>query len=162
MSAAKHKLPKLSNNRHEAFAQHLATGMSATEAYEKAGYTPSQPNSARLTSNDMVQSRVAELQNRGAERVVVTLESLTKELEDARDLAIKNKQPSAAVSAIMGKARLFGFIGKDGPAVIVNNNNLTINEGDTTIVNQVRSDLTEIFAEEYGQIEAAKEPQRRH
>ncbi len=33
-------MPVLKNSRHERFAQNVAKGMSATEAYEKAGYKP--------------------------------------------------------------------------------------------------------------------------
>ena len=51
----------LKNARHERFAQNLAKGMSATAAYEKAGYKPNDQNAARLTRNDEVRSRVAEL-----------------------------------------------------------------------------------------------------
>ena len=130
--------------------------MSATEAYEKAGYKPHQPSASRLLSKAMVQSRATKLQARGAKRTEVTLQSLADELDRACDVAMFNDHPAAAVSAIIGKARLFGFIGKCGPAVVVTNNNLTINEGGMTIVNEVRSDLTEIFAQEYGQIEAAE------
>lgn len=55
-------------------------------------------------------SRVAELQGRSAKRVEVTVESLAAELEEARALALTEKQTGAAVSATMGKAKLFGLI----------------------------------------------------
>jgi len=44
-----------------------------------------------------------------AKKVEVTVESLAAELEEARTLAIGEKQTSAAVSATMGKAKLFGL-----------------------------------------------------
>ena len=53
---------------------------------------------------------MAELQARGAERAEVTLASLLAELEEARLLAIKENQSSAAVQATMGKAKLTGHI----------------------------------------------------
>lgn len=98
----------LRNARHEAFAQALAKGKSATDAMKAAGYSDPR-NSSRLTKNDEIQRRVAELQERGAKKVEVTVESLTAELEEARAIALKEKQSSAAVSATMGKAKLFGL-----------------------------------------------------
>ena len=75
----------LSNARHERFAQALAAGKTQSEAYVEAGYTPSEPNASRLTSNDKVQARVAELQGRAAEGVVLSrqwvIERLIKNVE---------------------------------------------------------------------------------
>lgn len=102
-------MPVLSNPRHEAFAQALAKGKSATEAYAQAGYKPHQPSASRLLSNAMVAARVEELQGRVARKVEVTVESLACELEEARSIALKEKQSSAAVQATMGKAKLFGL-----------------------------------------------------
>jgi hypothetical protein len=42
----------LTNPRHELFAQELAKGRSATEAYMLAGYKPCRQNAARLMTND--------------------------------------------------------------------------------------------------------------
>jgi len=103
-------MPILANVRHEKFAQELATGKSATEAYRLAGFKPNQPNAARLISNDMVKARVTELQSKSAERVLVTLDSLTQELEEARAGAMACKQHAAAVTAAMGKAKLHGLL----------------------------------------------------
>ena len=66
--------------------------------------------STRLTKNDEVRHRVKELQNLGAKRTEVTIGSLVDELEDARQLAIRSKQASAAVAATMGKAKVTGQI----------------------------------------------------
>ena len=69
-------MPILKNSRHERFAQDLAKGMSATEAYEKAGYKPSGPNAGRLTKKDEIVKRRAELQG-----------STAKQITDVRDAA---------------------------------------------------------------------------
>jgi hypothetical protein len=58
------------------FAQALAEGKPASAAYEEAGYSRNDGNAVRLKGNEKVQSRVSELQERGAERAVVTLQSL--------------------------------------------------------------------------------------
>jgi len=99
----------LKNEGWELFAQGLAKGLSADEAYRKAGYKPNRHNASRLKTNENVLMRVAELQKRGATKVAVTLESLCDELEEARGIALSEKQSSAAVSATMGKAKLFGM-----------------------------------------------------
>lgn len=102
-------MPVLANARHEAFAQALAKGKSATEAYAEAGFKPHQQNASRMMLNDVVLARVEELKSRAARKVEVTVESLAHELEEARSIALKEKQTSAAVSATMGKAKLFGL-----------------------------------------------------
>lgn len=99
----------LKNARHELFAQGLAKGRPASQAYVEAGYSFSEPNASRLTRNEKVQARVAEIKGKAAARVVVTVESLAHELEEARRIAIGEKQSSAAVQATMGKAKLFGL-----------------------------------------------------
>ncbi len=53
---------------------------------------------------------MAEIQGRAAKRVEVTIESLTTELEEARQIAVKGEQASGAVAATMGKAKLHGLI----------------------------------------------------
>ncbi len=103
-------MPVLKNARHEKFAQNLAKGMSATEAYEKAGYKANGPNAGRMTKNDEIVERVAELQNRAAEKTGYTIVKATAELEEARQLAATEKNPAAMVSASMGKAKVNGLL----------------------------------------------------
>ncbi|MEQ8226707.1 MAG: hypothetical protein RIA64_01375 [Rhodospirillales bacterium] len=99
----------LKNARHEKFAQGLAEGKTADQSYADAGYVPNRKNASRLKSKEDVQARVKELQERAQKRHDVTIDSLTRELEEARIAALANSQASAAVSAIMGKARLHGL-----------------------------------------------------
>lgn len=102
-------MPVLKNARHEAFAQGLAKQLTADEAYQKAGFKANRGNASVLKSKQNIMDRVAELQARAAERVVITVASLTEELEQARAIAIAEKQSSAAVAASMGKAKLHGL-----------------------------------------------------
>ena len=74
-------MPTLRNPRHEAFAQELARGKTAVEAYELAGYAPGRFNASRLKTNDNICARLAELQGQAAERAVVTTESLIAEAD---------------------------------------------------------------------------------
>lgn len=103
----------LKNARHELFAQTVAKGISATEAYRSAGYSAvgnsAEAAASRLLKDVKVAARVAEITNKAAARVVVTIESLSQELEEARAIALKERQSSAAVQATMGKAKLFGL-----------------------------------------------------
>lgn len=98
----------LKNPKHERFAQELAKGKTQAEAYELAGYKPSEPNASRLTSNDKVAARVAELLNRGAAKAVITLESHLQELAELRDLAKKAGQFSAATTAEVARGKASG------------------------------------------------------
>ncbi|WP_422366399.1 hypothetical protein [Pelagibius sp.] len=134
----------LKNTRHEAFAQALAKGMTADAAYEAAGYKPNRGNATTLKAKQSVRDRVAELTEKAAKKVMVTVESLAGELEQARSLAIIEKQPSAAVGATMGKAKLFGLG--------VENRRLS---GSVQIVTLTAKDLEGLSADELAAIEQA-------
>jgi Terminase small subunit len=63
-------MPVLLSPRHEQFAQGIASGMSACQAYRLAGYkeTSAEKNSARLKENDGIASRIAEIRTENNER----------------------------------------------------------------------------------------------
>lgn len=105
-------MPPLPNARHERFCQELAIGQSKCAAYEAAGYAPRRDAASRLSANANIQARVRELKAAGAERAEVTIVSLVAELDSVRRLALlaDTPQASAAVAAIMAKARLLGFL----------------------------------------------------
>ena len=77
-------MPTLQNPRHERFAQELATGKSADAAYVLAGYRANRSNAARLSANQDIQRRVAEIQALGAELAAITAETQIAEAEAAR------------------------------------------------------------------------------
>ena len=56
-----------------------------------------------------VRGRVAVLRERMAKKFEVTVESLTRELEEDRQLARDLKMPAAAISALSVKARIHGL-----------------------------------------------------
>lgn len=103
-------MPILQNPRHEAFAQLLASGKSADAAYVEAGYKENRHNAAALAREQHISTRVSEILSKVAKRAEITIHSLADELEDARAMAMAEKQTSAAVAATMGKAKLFGLI----------------------------------------------------
>lgn len=70
----------LKNVKHEAFAQGLAKGLSASEAYVAAGYKESRSAASRLSTNVNIEARVAELVNKSAQRAETTVERVLQEL----------------------------------------------------------------------------------
>jgi len=103
-------MPPLENPRWEHFAQELAKGKPASEAYVLAGYKANDGNAIRLKGNEKLLARVQELLSRSAARAEVTVVSILNELEEARKQAVEINQPSAAVSAIVAKAKVAGLI----------------------------------------------------
>jgi hypothetical protein len=69
---------------------------------------PNNGNCIRLKGNERVGSRVAELQAEGAERAEVTLEGLIAEASEIKNKAMARGNYSAAVSALVIKAKLSG------------------------------------------------------
>lgn len=82
-------MPILTNSRHERFAQELASGKTEDEAYRIAGYKPDRGNASRLTANDSVQARVAELQGRVAQGVVLTKQWVIERLIENANRAMQ-------------------------------------------------------------------------
>ncbi|SDH08274.1 terminase small subunit [Pelagibacterium luteolum] len=73
-------MPALSNAKHEAFAQGMAQGMSASEAYVAAGYKESRSAASRLSTNVNIEARIAELIEQGAEKAQTSIERVLAEM----------------------------------------------------------------------------------
>ena len=67
-------------------------------------------SACKLLKNAKVTLRVQQLQERLQKRHDVTLDSLTRELDEDREGAREAGQYSAAISAVLGKAKLHGLI----------------------------------------------------
>lgn len=94
----------LPNARHEAFAQALAKGKTADEAYKLAGFSANRGNATRLKANESVSARVAELQSMVAERAVVDREwVLAKLIENANNNQESNPSASNKALELIGK-----------------------------------------------------------
>jgi phage terminase small subunit len=103
----------LKNARHERFAQELAKGETADAAYEAAGYSANRGNATRLKANESVAARVAEIQGRAAQRVEITVASITDRLLKIAERGEKsNDAPklSVARAALMDAAKLNGLV----------------------------------------------------
>src|SRR5262249_9612771 len=117
-------MPALDNSRWERFAQAIVAGLangeskpySQSRAYIAAGYTArdndrnhrsAQAAASRLLSR--VIQRVRELQAQAAERTQETAEKCVQELNQLRRDAHSDKAYAAAVSAVMGKAKILNL-----------------------------------------------------
>ncbi len=121
---------------------YIETG-SKSAAYRHAYNTKNMKNetvwrrAVELFDNGKVAARLEALQAEHRRVHDVTIESLTKELEEARTLAIANGQASAAVQATMGIAKLHGLL--VDRAEVKTTNDMTLAE--------VRARIKEIEAE---------------
>jgi hypothetical protein len=109
-------MPILSNSRHERFAQGLAAGKTAGDAYEAAGYKPNAHNAATLRRKQTISTRVAELLKPAADAIEsagkaagVSIQTIHAMLLEDRALARENSQAAAAVKATESLGRLYGL-----------------------------------------------------
>jgi hypothetical protein len=104
-------MPVLNNPRHERFAQLLASGKNATDAYEQAGYKRDPGNASHLAGTETITSRVQELTTEALERerkiqaiatarCAVTRQSLIEKAQEICAKAIEAGQLSAATAAV--------------------------------------------------------------
>lgn len=103
-------------SKQEAFTRYFVETGNASEAYRRAYQVSADTKpetihkrASELLANGEVTGRVAMLQGKAAKKAEITVDSLAQELEEARAIALSEKQSSAAVSATMGKAKLFGL-----------------------------------------------------
>ena len=100
----------------EAFARKYVMTGNASEAYRRV-YKPKKMSvrsvvveASRLLSRPNIALTVEALRHSLNEKHAVSLESLSKELDEARTLALAIDQPAASVQATMGKAKLHGHL----------------------------------------------------
>ena len=74
-------MPVLANAKWERFAQELAKGKTADEAYQLAGYAENRHNASRLKTNETISARISELLERGAKRAELTVNRVVENLE---------------------------------------------------------------------------------
>lgn len=138
----KHLTPK-----QEAFAQAIVSGLNASDAYRKA-------YNAQNMSDKVINNKASGLMKQGdigvrvkelkdaiepviQEKLQVTIESIIDELEAVRVNAMRLNQSSAAVAAIMGKAKLLGFV-NDQAQVTANVSVIDQTQNNMVLVNELR------------------------
>lgn len=75
-------MPVLTNAKHEKFAQEIAKGKSADDAFASAAYKPNPGNAQRMKCSEVIKARVAEIMSRGAERAAISVERIVQEFSD--------------------------------------------------------------------------------
>lgn len=102
--------------KQEAFALAYVETGNAAEAYRRAYdvkaatlHSTIYSAASRLLADSKVCARVAELQDQAASLTLYTVKQAFEEYEAARQLALQEANPSAAVSAVNGKVKLFGL-----------------------------------------------------
>jgi phage terminase small subunit len=107
-------MPILPNQRHEALAQayvsdpHKIGWRAYQSVYPKSSQHAAETAFSRMLKKAEFCARVAESQAEAAADAKITLESLLREVEEARKMAMSLSQSSAAVAAIKLKSELSG------------------------------------------------------
>jgi phage terminase small subunit len=102
--------------KQEKFAQKYIELGNAAEAYREAYDAENMKpvtvrrKAAELLEHGIVSARIRAMREALQERHMVTLDSITRELEESRKLATADRQHSAAINASLGKAKLHGLI----------------------------------------------------
>ena len=99
----------------ERFARFYMKSGNAAASYLKAGYkaasrTTLDSAASHLTRNPKVKGRIRELQKQMASRNRITVDSLLDDISEARALALRVDQPSAAIAATQLAAKLTGLL----------------------------------------------------
>jgi hypothetical protein len=106
-------MPRIKNPKHELFAQELAKGKTADEAYQFAGYKENRGNAATLKANQSIAGRVAELLERSAVRAEITVATITENLVRIAQKAEEQGEPAGlnvAKGAWETAAKLHGLM----------------------------------------------------
>ncbi|MCD0280476.1 terminase small subunit [Xanthomonas melonis] len=98
--------------KQQRFVAEYLKDQNAAQAAIRTGYSEktAKQQGSRLLTVPAIAAAVRAGQKRVAAKAEVTVDSLLAELEQARRLALKEKQASAAVTATLGKAKLAGLL----------------------------------------------------
>jgi hypothetical protein len=77
-------------------------------------------SASKLLRNAKVAGRIAELQERLAEKTVINLDGLTNELLDIKTKAVANGSFGPAVAAVVAVAKLHGFMVDKSEVTVLN------------------------------------------
>jgi hypothetical protein len=108
--------------RDERFCQRIVSGMKPHMAYLDAGFSGETMEAVRKQlRRPEIHDRIRCIRAVQAIHLNVSLETIVMQLEEARLLAMQSLQLSAAVNAIVAKAKILGFlddgIGRRDPAL---------------------------------------------
>lgn len=100
-------MPVLRNTKHEAFAQALAKGNNASDAYILAGYRKSRSAASRLSTNVNIERRVREIQNKVSEKAEWSAADRLASLKKIHDAQLEG-DPRVAIQAIAEANKMQG------------------------------------------------------
>jgi len=101
--------------KQENFCMKYIEAGNASEAYRKAYDAENmKPEVIHVKANELLNNgkvtvRIEELQAEHRKRHAVTVDSLTIELDKAKEFAYQHESPAAVISAIMAKAKIHGL-----------------------------------------------------
>lgn len=131
--------------KQEAFAQAVASGMNQSDAYRTAyqasGMKASSVNvnASKMMADAKVAQRVADLRKPVAEKAQITLESHLADLMMLRDMAVTERQISAAIAAEIARGKAAGVhVEKSEQTVTSNNYSFTVKRA--TAANVIKAD----------------------
>lgn len=108
--------PNSLTSKQEAFCVAYVAGANASDAYRAAydtsNHKPStiHETACRLLANPKLHSRIQILRDELAKHALVTLDSLTNELDEAMEMARGTKQPAIMIQASLAKAKMHGLM----------------------------------------------------
>jgi hypothetical protein len=102
-------MPTLKNSRRERFARLLASGKTAIDAYDEAGYSRNDGNAAAMAKKEEIKNRVMEINGLAAQRAAITKERLIEWADEIRREACARGQYSAAIAALKEIGLLTGL-----------------------------------------------------
>lgn len=145
--------------KQEAFARAYVETGNASEAYRRAYNAENMKQESiavracELLAHSNVSVMVKQLKAQAADRHAVTVDSLVKELEEARIAALTAESPqsAAAVSATMGKAKLMGL----------DKQILDLKSSDGSMTPRAALDVSKLSAAAMAEILAAKDAAER-
>lgn len=103
-------------------AEHIASGHTLKEAKALAGYIEGSSlyGKQSIVHNDNFKYYLFYLREQAAERTYQSIDLLVRQLDDARILAMVDRDPGAVVNAVMAKAKLLGMIGAEKHEIELN------------------------------------------
>jgi len=100
-------MPVLKNARHEQFAQALAKGMTAEQAYTEAGFKANRHNAAALARKQHISTRVEDIRIRVSDKAEWTAADRLAALKRIHSAA-EGTDPRTAISAIAEANKMQG------------------------------------------------------
>jgi phage terminase small subunit len=100
-------MPVLKNARHEAFAQAIASGKTADEAYALAGYRPDRGHASRLAANGSIRARIEAIKAKAADKAEWSAADRLKALKGIFDRTSED-DPRTAIAAVAEANKMQG------------------------------------------------------